>query len=56
MRRMRGLRTESGVTSIEYAFIAMLVAIGLVTALGVIGQQLKVPLTKVGNGIEAANK
>ena len=46
---------ESGVTSMEYAFIAMLVAMAILTALGTIGTQLVVPFTKMGTTLTTAN-
>lgn len=42
---------ESGATSIEYALIAMLIFLVIVSAVTTIGRNLKVPLNTVAAGI-----
>jgi pilus assembly protein Flp/PilA len=51
----RFLNTEAGVTSIEYAFIAMLIALAVITALPTIGTELATVFTKMGTALTTAN-
>lgn len=46
----RLLRSTAGATSIEYAFIATLIAVAIVTALTSTGSRLKVVFTSVSSG------
>lgn len=46
---------ETGVTSIEYAFIAMLIGLVVITALPAIGTELSTVFTKMGTALTNAN-
>ena len=50
------LKDESGATAIEYGLIAALIAVGLITTLGLVGGEVKTTFTKVQTGLETANK
>ena len=54
--RMKSVRTflrdESGATAIEYALIASLIAIVIITAVALVGTQVSTVFGKVGNGIQ----
>lgn len=45
LQRLRS--DEGGVTAIEYAFIAALIAVAIVTAVGAVGQALNGPFARV---------
>jgi pilus assembly protein Flp/PilA len=47
---------ESGATAIEYGLIAALVAVALVTVLGVMSKSLQDTFTNVSTRLDAANK
>jgi len=49
----RFAKDESGATAIEYGLIAALVAVVLVTALGVMGNKLSGTFDKVSNSLPA---
>jgi pilus assembly protein Flp/PilA len=50
----RFLKDESGATAIEYGLIAALVAVVLVTALGLVGTNLTTTFTKVNTALTTA--
>ena len=53
MRVIRNLvRDESGVTAIEYALIASLIAVFIVTALQLVGTQISTVFGEVGNALK----
>jgi pilus assembly protein Flp/PilA len=47
----RLIESESGVTAIEYAFIASLIAVAGVTAMGTIGTHLTTTFSKVASSL-----
>jgi len=47
------LRDESGATAIEYGLIASLIAVAIVTALGLLGDKLTGVFTTVTNKLNA---
>jgi pilus assembly protein Flp/PilA len=47
----RFLKDESGATAIEYGLIAALIAVVIVTAVGVVGTKLNTVFTNVGNAL-----
>ena len=51
----RFMRDESGATAIEYGLIAALIAVVIITAVGLIGTELNETFTKVKDELEAAN-
>jgi pilus assembly protein Flp/PilA len=51
----RFLKDESGATAIEYGLIAALVAVVLVTSLGLMGKSLIATFTKVQTSLDTAN-
>ena len=50
MRRMIGflMMDDVGVTAIEYALIASLIAVAIITAVGIVGQKVNNVFTEVG--------
>jgi pilus assembly protein Flp/PilA len=46
---------EEGVTALEYALIAALIAVVIITAVKTIGTQANVSFTKVGDAMTTAN-
>jgi pilus assembly protein Flp/PilA len=46
---------ESGVTAMEYGMIAALIAVVILTTLGVVGNDLNKTFTNIKTAIEAAN-
>ena len=48
----RFFASQDGVTSIEYALIASLIAIFIVAALQLLGTQLSTTFTEVGNSLK----
>jgi pilus assembly protein Flp/PilA len=46
---------ESGVTAMEYGMIAALIAVVILTTLGVLGNDLNKTFTDIKTAIEAAN-
>ena len=49
------LRDESGVTAMEYGMIAALIAVVILTTLGLVGDDLNSTFTKIETKIAAAN-
>lgn len=49
------LRDEEGVTAIEYALIAALIAIVIIVAVKFVGNEVKDTFNKVGNELNANN-
>jgi pilus assembly protein Flp/PilA len=47
----RFLKNESGATAIEYGLIAALVAVVLVSAVGLVGNNLNKTFTKISNAL-----
>lgn len=47
----RLVREEEGVTAVEYALIAALVAVAIITAVTLLGQNVKKTFTTVANAI-----
>jgi pilus assembly protein Flp/PilA len=50
----RFLKDESGATAIEYGLIAALIAVVLVSALGLVGTSLKDKFTEIQEALDAA--
>jgi pilus assembly protein Flp/PilA len=50
----RFVRDESGATAIEYGLIAALIAVAIITVLGLVGSQLSATFTKVETGLAGA--
>jgi pilus assembly protein Flp/PilA len=48
------IRDESGVTAIEYALIAALISVVLVTAMGTLGGDIKTAFANIGASLTAA--
>jgi pilus assembly protein Flp/PilA len=46
------IRNQGGVTSIEYALIARLIAVFIVAAVQVVGTKLSTAFTEVGNSLK----
>ncbi len=46
------LRNESGVTAIEYALIASLIAVFIIVAVQFVGTQVSTVFTEVGNSLK----
>ena len=55
--KLVALRTnrEDGVTAIEYGLIAALIAIVIIIAVTLVGDQLEITFTSVGNTLSDAN-
>ena len=51
----RFAKDESGATAIEYGLIAALIAVALITVLGLMSTQLKATFQKVTDKLETAN-
>ncbi len=51
----RFAKNESGATAIEYGLIAALIAVALITVLGLMSTQLKATFQKVTAKLETAN-
>ena len=51
----RFAKNESGATAIEYGLIAALIAVALITVLGLMSTQLKATIQKVTDKLETAN-
>ena len=54
LRKLR--RDEKGATAIEYGLIAALLAVGLISTLGILKTNLVNTFTKVSNSLSEANK
>jgi pilus assembly protein Flp/PilA len=53
MLRVRNfIRDESGVTAIEYALIASLIAVFIIVAVQLVGTQVSTVFTEVGNTLK----
>ena len=52
----RFLKDESGATAIEYGLIAALIAVVLVTVLGIVGDNLNQTFTTIGDALTDANQ
>lgn len=48
------IRNEEGVTAIEYALIAALIAVAIVIILGTVGTDLNTVFTNIANALEGA--
>ena len=46
------LGDESGVTAIEYALIASLIAVFIITAVSLVGTQVSTVFTEIGNSLK----
>jgi pilus assembly protein Flp/PilA len=51
----RFLNDESGATAIEYGLIAALIAVVIITAVGLVGTQLDATFNKIQTKLAAAN-
>ena len=51
---MRFLRDESGATAIEYGLIAALISVGIITAVGLLGDALTDSFTGTADSVAAA--
>ena len=51
----RFVRDESGATAIEYGLIAALIAVAIITVLGLVGSQLSTTFSHVKTGLSTAN-
>lgn len=49
------LRDEEGVTAIEYALIAALIAVVIIAAVKLVGEQVSATFTTIGNTLKDAN-
>ena len=53
MRSIRNfLRDEAGVTAIEYALIASLIAVFIIVAVQLVGTQVSTVFTEIGNALK----
>lgn len=50
------LRDEEGVTAIEYALIAALIAVVIIVAVRLVGEEVNTTFTTIGNTLNDANK
>ena len=51
---LRFLRDESGATAIEYGLIAALISVGIVTAVGLLGDALTTSFTNTADSVAGA--
>ena len=51
----RFAKDESGATAIEYGLIAALIAVGIIVALGLLGDELNATFKKVTDKMKEAN-
>jgi pilus assembly protein Flp/PilA len=51
----RFIKDESGATAIEYGLIAALIAVAIITVVGLTGDQLAITFTKIKEALIAAN-
>jgi len=51
----RFLKNESGATAIEYGLIAALIAVVVVTVMGLLGDRLETAFTNIGDGVVTAS-
>ena len=52
----RFIRSDAGATSIEYALIAAMIAVAMVTSLTMVGSALQSDLNSVVTGFQSAGK
>jgi len=55
MKKLLSRKNENGATIIEYVLIAALLSIAAIVALGVIGTQIGVTFSAVGDSLSNAN-
>ena len=48
----RFLKDESGATAIEYGLIAALIAVVIITAVGLVGKEVNTAFTDIENGLK----
>jgi pilus assembly protein Flp/PilA len=48
----RFLKDQSGATAIEYALIAAIIGVGLITALGLLRNNINTAFNSIGNGLK----
>jgi pilus assembly protein Flp/PilA len=48
-------KDESGATAIEYGLIAALIAVVLISSLGLLGNNIKASFTNISNSVSGAN-
>jgi pilus assembly protein Flp/PilA len=53
---IRFFKDEDGVTAIEYGLIAALIAIVIIAAITLVGEELQDTFTKVGTTLQSANQ
>ncbi|KFB11333.1 Flp family type IVb pilin [Nitratireductor basaltis] len=51
----RFMKDESGATAIEYGLIAALIAVGIITAAGLLGDEIEATFTDVTTALEGRN-
>ena len=51
----RFLKNESGATAIEYGLIAALIAVVVVTVMGLLGTRLETAFKNIGDGVVTAS-
>jgi pilus assembly protein Flp/PilA len=51
MQILNFIRNESGATAIEYALIASLIAVAIITAVSAVGGKVSTVFTEVGNSL-----
>ncbi|HZZ60084.1 MAG TPA: Flp family type IVb pilin [Roseiarcus sp.] len=49
---LKFIRNESGATAIEYALIASLIAVAIITAVTTVGTKVSTVFTEVGNSLK----
>jgi pilus assembly protein Flp/PilA len=49
---LKFIRNESGATAIEYALIASLIAVAIITAVTTVGGKVSTVFTEVGNALK----
>ncbi len=52
---LRFVKDEVGATAIEYSLIAVLISIGIITAAGLIGDQLSATFNYIAGEVKTAN-
>ncbi len=52
---LRFAKDEGGATAIEYALVAVLISIGIITAAGLIGDQLSATFSYIAGEVKTAN-
>jgi pilus assembly protein Flp/PilA len=52
----RFLKNEDGATAIEYGLIAALIGVAIITAVGLVGDELETTFTKIDTELSAANQ